>query len=174
MLGTTMAASVHQALQAQRHKQVSRSSASPCPLGRSARFNQRSISWTATASLLQGGSKLPSGAAVPHGRRLPPPAAVPSVPRPLPASAPSKLGFSVLFTDLDGTCVHYNSPIGLARDGKRVEILQARARRPRGMPPLPLPRCSHVPSSVPPCQLCSLPSAPRPCSCRQARPAGTA
>lgn len=44
--------------------------------------------------------------------------------RPLPASAPSKLTFSVLFTDLDGTCVHYNSPIGVGRDGRPVEILQ--------------------------------------------------
>lgn len=44
--------------------------------------------------------------------------------QPLPARAPSKLNFSVLFSDLDGTCVHYNSPIGIGRDGRPVEILQ--------------------------------------------------
>lgn len=43
---------------------------------------------------------------------------------PLPAAAPSKLTFSVLFSDLDGTCVHYNSPLGRGRDGKPAEILQ--------------------------------------------------
>lgn len=44
--------------------------------------------------------------------------------QPLLAESPPDLSFSVLFTDLDGTCVHYNSPIGLGRDGKQNAILQ--------------------------------------------------
>ncbi|KAI8476919.1 MAG: hypothetical protein J3K34DRAFT_381927 [Monoraphidium minutum] len=43
---------------------------------------------------------------------------------PLPAVPTSRTSFAVLFTDLDGTCVHYQSPIGRGRDGRPVEILQ--------------------------------------------------